>query len=560
MSALFTRLIQCTWKRIVYGFDDGTHSREPFVARSTSSKWLRAFSLCALLFSSSIALVTATSLPASASVATTTHETPWAGEVGVTVLCAPNASYACTDDGYSTWATDPSGWAWTEYGNGIASENTFGPHNCTLYVAYRLQLSGLAYPGWHDNSDNWAIDAAAAGTLVNQTPAVGAVAQWNNPSTGGHVAYVEDVTSSYIVVTADNYQTSTATYMPGGYTDSYEISLTSPAMPDNFIHFSDTALPPTPPTAPTAPLDGSYVSYQGNNYVIAGGSPEYISNWAVVGGVQTTQPLSAAQWALLAHVPANGTYVCADGSIYVIAGGAPEFVSSWGAVGGEQPCVAIDPADVTNAGGNSPWNHLNVYPSNGTLIENVATVATYEVVGGYALLVDSCATYSNCSGEVSVDPADITNASTAAPWNHLALNPAIGTSVEDSATSTYWTLANGCRTEAASSSTAVAIDNAMLNEILLCPSTPSAPSLQSLVAYKGSLVIRVRAVPDPMVPVVTYQYSLNAGKSWLSETSKGAPMIVVRYLAQDRTYQVAVRAVGSKGPGAKSNVVVTKTL
>ena len=127
---------------------------------------------------------------------TTTRETPWAGEVGVTVLCAPSPSYACIDDGYSTWTADPSGWAWSEYGDGIASENSYGPHNCTLYVAYRLQQAGLAYPGWHDNADNWATDAAAAGTLVNQTPAVGAVAQWNNPSTGGHVAIVEQVTST----------------------------------------------------------------------------------------------------------------------------------------------------------------------------------------------------------------------------------------------------------------------------------------------------------------------------------------------------------------------------
>jgi surface antigen len=506
-----------------------------------------------LAASSSFALL-ATSLPAAATVTSTTHETPWQGEVGVTVLCAPNAGYACTDDGYSTWATDPSGWAWTDYGNGIASENSYGPHNCTLYVAYRLEESGLAYPGWHGNADDWATDAAAAGATVNQTPAVGAVAQWNNPSTGGHVAYVEQVTNSYIVVTADNYQPSTASFMPGGYTDSYEIALTSPAMPDNFIHLTNVF------TAPSAPSNGTYVTYLGNNYVIAGGAPEYISNWSVVGGVQTTEALSATQWAQLAPDPANDTFVCAEGSIYVIVGGAPEYVSSWTAVGGEQPCVTIDPADVTNAGTASPWNHLNAYPTNGSFLKEATTGAAYEVVGGFGLLVDSCATLAGCPNNVYVDPADITNAGGAAPWNHLAAQSSNGSAVEDSATSTYWTISNGCRTASASSTTAVAIDAAMLAEIALCPTIPPAPSFQSLVARKGSLVIRIHSISPPSVPILTYQYSLNAGKSWLSEPIKDAPMIVVRYLVQDRAYQVAVRAIGTKGPSATSKVMLAKTL
>ncbi|HWD97190.1 MAG TPA: CHAP domain-containing protein, partial [Acidimicrobiales bacterium] len=458
-----------------------------------SSRWLGVFLLSTLTVSSSVVLLATTS-SASVTVATSTHETPWQSEVGVTVLCAPNASYACTGEAYNSWAAAPSGWAWTEYGKGIASENSYGPHNCTLYVAYRLQQSGLVYPGWHNNADDWAIDAAAAGDSVNQTPAVGSVAQWNNPSTGGHVAIVEQVTSTYIVVTADNYQPSTATFMPGGYTDSYEIALTSPAMPDNFIHFSNVI------TAPVAPTNGSFVSYLGNNYVIAGGAPEYISNWPAVGGVQTTEALSATQWSQLAPVPTNGTFLCADGAIYIVAGGAPEYVSSWGAIGGEQPCVTVDPADVTNAGTANPWNHLDAYPSNGTFLEQAITGSAYEVIGGFALPVDSCASLEGCANDVYVDPADISNAGGAAPWNHLAAQPSAGTSVEDTSTSTYWTITNGCRSASASSPSAVGVDGAMLAEILLCPTIPAAPSLRSLVARKGSLVIRIQATLNPVVP------------------------------------------------------------
>ncbi len=69
---------------------------------------------------------------------------------------------------------------------------------------------------------------------MNQTPSVGSVAQWNN----GHVAYVDAVTAHYIVITSDNYQPYGVSTMPGGFTDSFNISRASPAMPDNFIHFS----------------------------------------------------------------------------------------------------------------------------------------------------------------------------------------------------------------------------------------------------------------------------------------------------------------------------------
>jgi hypothetical protein len=252
--------------------------------------------------------------------------------------------------------------------------------------------------------------------------------------------------------------------------------------------------------------------------------------------------------------------VCADGTIYVIAGGAPEYVSSWTVVGGEQSCFTIDPADITNAGTASPWNHLNAYPSNGTFLEDATAGTAYEAVGGFALLVDSCTTMAGCPGEIGIDPTDIANAGGAVPWNHLTSEPSTDSTVEDTATSAYWALANGCRNESVSSATAVPVDAAMLAEIPACPTIPPAPGFQSLVARKGSFVIRVRSVSNPQVPIVTYEYSLNAGKTWLGEPSKDAPMIVVRFLADDQAYGVTLRAVGAKGPSAPSKVILAKTL
>ena len=112
------------------------------------------------------------------------------------VLCS-SSGYTCVDPAYAAWLANPSGWAWKYYGP-WGSTNSYGYHNCTTYAAFRLMENGLPYPGWYDNAGpvtgqglGWAADASAHGVVVNQTPAVGAIAQWQGDS--GHVAYVDQV-------------------------------------------------------------------------------------------------------------------------------------------------------------------------------------------------------------------------------------------------------------------------------------------------------------------------------------------------------------------------------
>jgi surface antigen len=196
---------------------------------------VRAFALLATVATFGFATQLCSSGIASAAVSATYHEEPWTGEAGVSQSsrCATiSPSYACTVGGYAAWLTNPSGWAWSFYGGSMPSHNAYGPHNCTLYVAYRLQERGITL-SWSSNAFDWAGAAASHGASVNQTPAVGSVAQWNS----GHIAYVDAVTSRTILITSDNYQPYGAGTMPGGFTDSFIISLDSPAMPDNFIHF-----------------------------------------------------------------------------------------------------------------------------------------------------------------------------------------------------------------------------------------------------------------------------------------------------------------------------------
>jgi surface antigen len=173
---------------------------------------------------------------AGANVSDSFHELPWTGEVGVSqsTRCASiSPGYACTIGGYAAWLAHPSGWAWNDYGGSYPSYNAYGPHNCTLYVAYLLQESGVSL-SWSANASNWASEAESNEAIVNSTPAVGSVAQWNS----GHIAFVDAVTAQYILITADNFQPYGVGTMPGGFSDSFDIARTSPAMPDNFIHFT----------------------------------------------------------------------------------------------------------------------------------------------------------------------------------------------------------------------------------------------------------------------------------------------------------------------------------
>jgi surface antigen len=179
--------------------------------------------------------------PARAGVAGTAHLLPWGyqNSNGVTSLCYDKTGFSCAGAGYNGTLSEfgTSGWG-TYYWSAGSSGPNGTKHNCTTYVGYRLLQNGYGYPGWHDNANGWALDAAnpsrkgsaAPSVTVDQNPIAGSIAQWNGGQ-NGHVAYVEAVTSTYIVITADNF---------GSDTDRLKILRTSPYMPDNFIHFKDT--------------------------------------------------------------------------------------------------------------------------------------------------------------------------------------------------------------------------------------------------------------------------------------------------------------------------------
>src|SRR5690348_11296699 len=80
------------------------------------------------------------------------HALPNPRVAGVTQLCGPRDDYACTGAGYRG---QNDGWPGRKYGGQWPSRNAYGPHNCTLYAAYRAWKNGAADPGWSANANGW---------------------------------------------------------------------------------------------------------------------------------------------------------------------------------------------------------------------------------------------------------------------------------------------------------------------------------------------------------------------------------------------------------------------
>ena len=174
--------------------------------------------------------------------------------------------------------------------------------------------------------------------------------------------------------------------------------------------------------------EGSFVSNQGRVYRIAGGAPLYVSSWGAVGGPQTAVPLSDAQFAALPSVPADGTLLDASGGgVFVVAGGAPLYLSNYAAIGGARPGVAIDEWDIDNT--TNPAAHLRTVPADGTLLD-ASGGGVFVVAGGAPLYLSNYAAIGGARPGVAIDEWDIDN--TTNPAAHLRTVPADGTLLDAS--------------------------------------------------------------------------------------------------------------------------------
>lgn len=138
---------------------------------------------------------------------------------------------------------------------------------------------------------------------------------------------------------------------------------------------------------PTA--NGSFVSYHGAVYRIAGGAPLYVSgsdaSYPDLAGWSGATPITDAQWASLRQFPADGTYISdvATGAVYITAGGAPMYIS-----GDDAPqlpnwttALKVPHWDLVN------WQHLRQFPADGYFLTDAQTGMVYETAGGAPLYV-----------------------------------------------------------------------------------------------------------------------------------------------------------------------------
>lgn len=117
--------------------------------------------------------------------------------------------------------------------------------NCTSFVANRLHnVNHFEVPRAMGNGAQWGAVARSLGYRVDNTPAIGSVAYYDDGGYG-HVAWVADITGSNIVVEEYNW------YVNGRMDYTYHPQTQSISKPTGFIHFKDLSDTPSTPISTT---------------------------------------------------------------------------------------------------------------------------------------------------------------------------------------------------------------------------------------------------------------------------------------------------------------------
>jgi hypothetical protein len=179
----------------------------------------------------------------------------------------------------------------------------------------------------------------------------------------------------------------------------------------------------------TSASNGSYIvaSDTGRVYVMAGGSPMYVSGWGAVGGPHAiNSTFTQAQIDTMPQYPADGTAIrnYGTGAIYVVAGGFGFAVTSLANIPNTS-WVDIDGSAVAQ---------LRSQPGDGTVIRDYPTGSIYVVSGGAALAVTSLANIPYTSW-TNIDGWAITH--------QLRHYPTDGSAIVDHSTGTVYLIAGG---------------------------------------------------------------------------------------------------------------------
>lgn len=143
----------------------------------------------------------------------------------------------------------PSEW---QVGWGVDPWNMYW-RQCTSFVAYRLHTeNGFTLPRGYGNAVQWGSYAQQQGHVVNQEPAVGAVAWYGSGAFGasayGHVAWVAEVNGDQVTLEEYNYNT-------GQGPEKYHRRTIHKSQATGYIHFKDLQ---ESDTSQKLPASGTY--------------------------------------------------------------------------------------------------------------------------------------------------------------------------------------------------------------------------------------------------------------------------------------------------------------
>ena len=335
------------------------------------------------------------------------------------------------------------------------------------------------------------------------------------------------------------------------------------------------------------PVDGTLISGQapgspdhGSVYVVAGGAPIYVSNYANIGGDRGTVGVDLAAihnadgggvWNHLRQKPVDGTLISGQapgspdhGSVYVVAGGAPIYVSNYANIGGDRGTVGVDLAAIHNADGGGVWNHLRQKPVDGTLISGQAPGSpdhgsVYVVAGGAPIYVSNYANIGGDRGTVGVDLAAIHNADGGGVWNHLRYRPSDGTILV--AGSQKYRTAGGAPVAVTTDASGVTVDPAAIANAGQ-PGVWShllAASLQSTAAptVTGTprVGVKLTASPGTWSPPASYAYQ------WLADgvAISGATASTYTPTATQKGKRISVAVTATKTGYISANATSAQT-
>lgn len=168
--------------------------------------------------------------------------------LGLIPAMTPSAQAYSTGDDYPQQYKDADyDWCATNWTNPAAADEwNFVKRQCTSFVAHCLNSrNGIDFDNWYggvrwSHGGNWGNAARSCGIPVDNTPAVGAVAYWEN---GGHVAWVREVNGDTVVIEEYNY---TGYKLPGGCWNEDTLPTRRNGVsdaPTGYIHIADIAQP-----------------------------------------------------------------------------------------------------------------------------------------------------------------------------------------------------------------------------------------------------------------------------------------------------------------------------